>query len=423
MDEKFTPYLFHAGLKFDLKEIHSLTNFDDITRLGEDVMFTNGMMVELQKLGLSSPLFYDLIKSIVSSSLLPAMESYNKNSFKSKIQVFSKSNISARKTSETYPLFLEKEFIFQPEKRRESPRKRVLKEEVHQLKKSKKYLLENIAEVVKKKEEEVDDMQKSLDLEEMELSRLEEENERITANMAVLEEERNSLNYKIKGIKSGIVRRRESCTKKVDDKTAVTTTSKSVVTPMKGIMDKDVIIFDKNLGPQIYLGRRFFGSQSKHKKSSDGWSHFYAEFAEHKNACSQISQIDVQKRAKFIDNLSTKISSPALIPSDDEKQILYTELIRLNKETFHKSLKDAGFSLMEVLTPTQAINIQSLLRLPTNKIRNLRVCLSNLNLKKEKEPVVSHVNVTTVESSFIGLRQKKNDDNVTPSPFIRVKDL
>ena len=192
MDEEYTPYLFNAGLKFDLKEIHSLTNFDVITRLSDDVMFTNGMMVELQKSGLSSPLFYDLIKSIVSLSLLPAMESYNKNSFKSKIQVFSKSN----------PLFLEKEFIFQPEKRRESPRKRVLKEEVHQLKKSKKYLLENISKVVKKKEEEVDHMRKSLDLEEMELFRLEKENERITA---LLEEERNHLNHKIKGLKSGIV--------------------------------------------------------------------------------------------------------------------------------------------------------------------------------------------------------------------------
>ena len=202
MDEEYTPYLFNAGLKFDLKEIHSLTNFDGITRLSDDVMFTNGMMVELQKSGLSSPLFYDLTKSIVSSSLLPAMESYNKNSCKSKIQVFSKSNISARKTSKTYPLFLEKEFIFQPEKRRESPRKRVLKEEVHQLKKSKKYLLENISEVGKKKEEEVDHMRKSLDLEEMELSRLEEENKHITA---LLEEERNHLNHKIKGLKSGIV--------------------------------------------------------------------------------------------------------------------------------------------------------------------------------------------------------------------------
>ena len=118
---------------------------------------------------------------------------------------------------------------------------------------------------------------------------------------------------------------------------------------MKGIMDKDVVIFDKNVGSQIYLGRKFFGSQSKHKKSSDGWSHFYAEFPEHKNPCSQISRIEVQKHAKFIDNISTKISSPALVSTNDEKQLVYTELIRLNKETFHKSLKDAGFSLMELL--------------------------------------------------------------------------
>ena len=66
-------------------------------------------------------------------------------------------------------------------------------------------------------------MRKSLDLEEMELSRLEKENERIAANMALLEEERNHLNHRIKALKSGIVRRRKSCSKKIDDKTAVAT--------------------------------------------------------------------------------------------------------------------------------------------------------------------------------------------------------
>ena len=75
---------------------------------------------------------------------------------------------------------------------------------------------------------------------------------------------------------------------------------KSVLTPMKGIMDKDVVIFDKNVGSQIYLGRNFFGSPSKHKKSSDGWSHFYAEFPEHKTPCSQISRIEVQKRLNHL---------------------------------------------------------------------------------------------------------------------------
>ena len=94
-------------------------------------------------------------------------------------------------------------------------------------------------------------------------------------------------------------------------------------------------------------------------------------------------------------------------------------------------MKDAGFSLMETLTPTQAIYGQSLLLLPTNKVRNLRVCLSNMNmnifpsekqLRKEKAPCVSHIKVSLVESGFIGLKRKKLEEDDTP-PFITVKVL
>ena len=63
----------------------------------------------------------------------------------------------------------------------------------------------------------------------------------------------------------------------------------------------------------------------------------------------------VQKRAMFIDDVALVVSSP--VPNIDEKQLLYTELIRVNKETFQKSLKSAGFSLMETLMPTHGFNL------------------------------------------------------------------
>ena len=44
------------------------------------------------------------------------------------------------------------------------------------------------------------------------------------------------------------------------------------------------------------------------------------------------------------------------VPINDKK-VLYTELIRLNKDVFEDALKDAGFSLMETLNALQAINI------------------------------------------------------------------
>ena len=142
--------------------------------------------------------------------------------------------------------------------------------------------------------------------------------------------------------------------------------------------------------------------------------------------CSSVSKKEVQKRVKLVDNMAGNVAG-----SIDDKKILYTELIKLNKNPFQDALKDAGFNLMETLTAVQAINIQSLLRLPTNKVRNLRISLSNLGMnifpserkiRKEKAPLVSHISANAGESGTIGLRKTKHDDNVVPGAFIRVKD-
>ena len=87
---------------------------------------------------------------------------------------------------------------------------------------------------------------------------------------------------------------------------------------------------------------------------------------------------------------------------------------------------------METLTAVQAISIQSLLRLPTNKVRNVQISVSNLHMnilpsekkmRKEKAPLVSHVSANAVGSGSIGLRKTKHDDNVVPCAFICVKNL
>ena len=111
---------------------------------------------------------------------------------------------------------------------------------------------------------------------------------------------------------------------------------------------------------------------------------------------------------------------------DESTSILYTELVRLNRDIFVKAIKEGGIDVMETITAKDAMSIQSLQRLPTNKIRNLRICLSNLcmnillserKMRKAKEPIVSHINENAVETGFIGLKQIKNDKHVTACPF------
>ena len=81
-------------------------------------------------------LLLDLLKYIVPLPLHEVVETMNVNASKSKIQVLQKKIKKEKKTKKTYDDFLQQEFIFTPETRRVSPRKRKLKEELLQSKKS-----------------------------------------------------------------------------------------------------------------------------------------------------------------------------------------------------------------------------------------------------------------------------------------------
>ena len=78
--------------------------------------------------------------------------------------------------------------------------------------------------------------------------------------------------------------------------------------------------------------------------------------------------------AKLLDTVASKVAGG----SEDEKKLLYTEVIQLNKDMFKIGLK--GFCIMDTLTAAQTVNIQSLLSLPMNKVRNLCISLSKLNI-------------------------------------------
>ena len=75
-----------------------------------------------------------------------------------------------------------------------------------------------------------------------------------------------------------------------------------------------------------------------------------------------------------------------------------------------------------VLTPIQAINLQSLLHLSNNKVNNMRTCLNNLNMnfwpsqgkmRKAKDPLVTHVKPDAIETDMMMMFKKKADVELT----------
>ena len=208
------------------------------------------------------------------------------------------------------------------------------------------------------------------------------------------------------------------------------TENTSVITDIKNIEMNDLFGVDHDFDKEgIVKGTRYFGNKEKHRKSTSGWINTYLEIAINTKTCSGIGKKDIRKRAKLLSQISCHIAGSS---SNEERSLLFAEVIKANKELFKNALQKAGFKLMEVLSAEQTISMQSLLRMPTNKIRNLRICLSKFNvnilpserqIRKKRAPMVSHVDVESVESGFLGLKKTKNDENVSQCAYLRVKDL
>ena len=62
------------------------------------------------------------------------------------------------------------------------------------------------------------------------------------------------------------------------------------------------------------------------------------------------------------------------------QKIHLKEMVRLNKDTFRNISSDAGLPMVHSVTPIEAVNIKSLLRLPMSKVRKMTRCLTNLNV-------------------------------------------
>ena len=143
---------------------------------------------------------------------------------------------------------------------------------------------------------------------------------------------------------------------------------KSTITHIKDIRMKDIIAVDKE-EDGIFKGLRYYGDKENHTKTTSGHINSYFEISDKLKPCSEILKADIQRRAKIFNQILSQISGSS---SSEERRLLLTELIKTNKDVFHDSLQDAGFKVLEVLSPEQAIDVQSLLRMPTNKLINLR---------------------------------------------------
>ena len=159
----------------------------------------------------------------------------------------------------------------------------------------------------------------------------------------------------------------------------------------------------------MFQGAWYFGMHFKHKRLWNGHVRTYAQLSTLKNPLLSTKK-EIQKRVHFIDDIADNISS-------GQSLVLYSELVNLNKKVFTKILQ---------VSAKDAVTMQSLLRLPTNKMRNLHVCLNNLKMnilpsewKMNKERYSLATHIKEVETGFIGKAYKEWSKCILVSIFTR----
>ena len=169
------------------------------------------------------------------------------------------------------------------------------------------------------------------------------------------------------------------------------------------------------------------------KKKLTGGASIYAEIPFSKHAASEVGKKELQRQAKFLMDVAVNVASASStneVVTEKETDLALTEMVNLNKERFHNIFIQAKMNTNTVMTSTEAVSLQSLLRLPTNKVRNLRHILTNLNMnilpserkmRGVQKSLVSHVH--DVESGLMGLKRTAKDNTVSPRAFVRVKCL
>ena len=206
------------------------------------------------------------------------------------------------------------------------------------------------------------------------------------------------------------------------EKVTVNQHTKNVTTELNDIIYTDVIKVTDNLSKNMFQGAQYFGMHSKHKRLWDGHVRTYVQLPTSRNPLL-LTKKEIQKRVHFIEDIADNISSGQ---SSLYSELLYSELVNLNKKVFTEIY---DISIVK-LSAKDAVTMQSLLRLPTNKMRNLRVCLNNLKMNilpperkmnKERYSLANHMK--EVETGFIGLRRTKNEVNVSSNPYLRVQDI
>ena len=214
----------------------------------------------------------------------------------------------------------------------------------------------------------------------------------------------------------------------------VTTKSKSVKTntDLKGTNEPLVKLTSSTSCNFVSIGEKYPGLSSEQSQIHSGKSKYFAELLIRSVDITSSSRQEVWSRAHDGRQLLGLVAASDNQDSEENLKALIVQMMKRRPHIFSAAAEDAGIFTTKMITPDAAVNIQSLLRLTDNKLRDLRHMLKNagshvlpssrqmVKIRKEK---TKHVNQDKLESGEMYLRHVQKDKNVTSCPYVKVKDL
>ncbi|XP_057296537.1 uncharacterized protein LOC130625452 isoform X2 [Hydractinia symbiolongicarpus] len=142
---------------------------------------------------------------------------------------------------------------------------------------------------------------------------------------------------------------------------------------------------------------------------------------------SELSQRELRRRSNLCMRVLSFVSGDGKV---EEVSMLLMNLLQKIPSLAHIAAEMSG--IIKPLSPSDAVQLRCLLRMPTAAFRRLRCVLTNLGapilpsepkMRVEQVKLTKHANENTVSVKLVDLFASADDSSCSPTPVLRVTDL
>ena len=237
---------------------------------------------------------------------------------------------------------------------------------------------------------------------------------------------------KIAGMRSGIKRKVSSTVIVPAKKLCSTNLDKTSVETQTDIfqIDTDLVQMSKNNeNENVLSGVLYYKKSDKYKQNTSGKCSTYIKIPQMNNI-SKVTKRQVRNNAK---SALSVISNIAGSEAKQDKQTLVVQMIRQDKTLFTDALGSIGLHVRQKMSVNHAVQMASLLRLSTKKMREVRTFLNQTGIgnflpsenkvREAQSDLTEYLKQENFEMGKVPLETKANDEKLKERAYIKIESL